>query len=51
MAAVAHILLLGCASSPPMLREEADPQVQACPKEVPEGARCVRGQDRLLRII
>lgn len=50
MAAVARTLLLGCASSPPMPRE-ADPQVQARAKEVPEGARCLRGQDRLLRII
>jgi pimeloyl-ACP methyl ester carboxylesterase len=42
--AVASALLLGCASSPPAPKEAA-PLAQACPKGVPEGARCLRGQD------
>ena len=36
-------VLAGCASPPPA--PEAPPQAAACPKEVPAGARCLRGQD------
>ena len=36
--------LVGCAS-PPAPPVEAAPVVQACPAGVPEGARCLRGQD------
>ena len=38
------LVLAGCAS-PPTLPPEAPPQAQACPPGVPEGARCLRGQD------
>jgi pimeloyl-ACP methyl ester carboxylesterase len=38
------LLLTVCASQPPAPAETA-PQAQACPKGVPEGARCLRGQD------
>jgi pimeloyl-ACP methyl ester carboxylesterase len=41
--AAAAVLLAGCASPPPA--PEAPPQSVACPKEVPAGARCLRGQD------
>ncbi|TAG24871.1 MAG: hypothetical protein EAZ37_14845 [Burkholderiales bacterium] len=34
-------LLSGCASAP----KEAAPLAQACPEGVPQGARCLRGQD------
>lgn len=37
-------VLAGCAS-PPAPPLEAPPQAQACPPGVPEGARCLRGQD------
>ncbi len=40
----ASVLLAGCAS-PPAGLPEAPPQAQACPLGVPEGARCLRGQD------
>lgn len=36
--------LAGCASPPPA-PPEAPPQAQACPPGVPDGARCLRGQD------
>lgn len=36
--------LAGCASAPPV-PPEAPPLAQACPPGVPEGARCLRGQD------
>ena len=36
--------LLGCASAPPAPRQPA-PVAQTCPKGVPEGASCLRGQD------
>lgn len=42
--AIALMLLAAC-STPPALRPEAPPQAQACPAGVPEGARCLRGQD------
>ena len=42
--AAAALVLAGCASTP-AFPPEAKPQVQACPKGVPEGARCLRGQD------
>ena len=38
------LVLAGCAS-PPSSPLEAPPQAQACPQGVPEGARCLRGQD------
>jgi pimeloyl-ACP methyl ester carboxylesterase len=38
------LLLSGCAS-PPAVPPEAAPTAQACPKGVPDGARCLRGQD------
>ncbi len=37
-------LLAGCASTPPHSPEVA-PKAAACPAGVPEGARCLRGQD------
>lgn len=40
----ALLALAGCAS-PPAAPPEAPPQAQACPAGVPEGARCLRGQD------
>lgn len=36
--------LLGCAGAP-TAKPELAPQAQACPVGVPEGARCLRGQD------
>ncbi len=42
--ATALLILSGCAS-PPAAPPEAPPQAQACPKGVPDGARCLRGQD------
>ncbi len=42
------LTLAACASppaAPPAFPPEAPPQAQACPKGVPEGARCLRGQD------
>jgi pimeloyl-ACP methyl ester carboxylesterase len=42
--AAAALVLAGCASTP-AFPPEAPPQAQACPKGVPEGARCLRGQD------
>ena len=42
---VASLSLLAACASPPAAPPEAAPQVQACPKGVPEGARCLRGQD------
>jgi pimeloyl-ACP methyl ester carboxylesterase len=41
---LALLALAGCASAP-SAPPEAPPQAQACPKGVPEGARCLRGQD------
>jgi len=38
------LVLAGCAS-PPAAPSEAPPQAQACPAGVPDGARCLRGQD------
>lgn len=38
------LLLAGCASGP-VAPPEAAPVAQACPAGVPEGARCLRGQD------
>ena len=38
------LVLAGCAS-PPAAPSEAAPQAQACPAGVPDGARCLRGQD------
>lgn len=40
----AALLVAACASQPPVPAEAA-PQAQACPKGVPDGARCLRGQD------
>jgi pimeloyl-ACP methyl ester carboxylesterase len=40
----AILSLVGCAS-PPVIPVEAAPVAQACPDGVPEGARCLRGQD------
>jgi pimeloyl-ACP methyl ester carboxylesterase len=37
------LTLFGCAKPP--APPEAPPQVQACPAGLPEGARCLRGQD------
>jgi pimeloyl-ACP methyl ester carboxylesterase len=37
------LMLFGCAKPP--APPEAPPQVQACPAGLPEGARCLRGQD------
>jgi pimeloyl-ACP methyl ester carboxylesterase len=42
--AAAALLLAGCASQAPA-PAEAPPQAQACPAGVPDGARCLRGQD------
>jgi pimeloyl-ACP methyl ester carboxylesterase len=42
------LMLAGCVSPPastPAWPPEAPPQAQACPAGVPEGARCLRGQD------
>lgn len=39
------LLLLAACASPPAPPPEAAPQAQACPEGVPEGARCLRGQD------
>lgn len=41
---ISILVLAGCAS-PPVLPPEAPPQAQACPPGVPDGARCLRGQD------
>jgi hypothetical protein len=41
----ATALLLAACASPPPAPAEAAPQAQVCPKGVPEGARCLRGQD------
>ena len=38
------LVLTGCASAPAVSLETA-PQAQACPLGVPEGVRCLRGQD------
>lgn len=43
--AAALPLLAGCAVAPPSGPPEAPPVAQACPAGVPEGARCLRGQD------
>lgn len=43
-AALAFAALAGCAAYPPAA-PEAPPQAVACPAEVPQGARCLRGQD------
>lgn len=40
----AALALAGCASAP-SAPPEAAPQAQACPPGVPDGARCLRGQD------
>jgi pimeloyl-ACP methyl ester carboxylesterase len=48
LAAASLGLLTACASplpEPPSLPNEAPPQAKACPQGVPEGARCLRGQD------
>lgn len=42
---VTSILFLAACASPPAAPAEAAPQAQACPPGVPEGARCLRGQD------
>ncbi len=42
--ALSALVLAGCAS-PPAAAPEAPPTAQACPPGVPEGARCLRGQD------
>ena len=42
--ATSMLLLAGCAS-PPAAPPEAPPLAQACPAGVPDGARCLRGQD------
>jgi pimeloyl-ACP methyl ester carboxylesterase len=39
------LLLAGCAAPPPAASPEAAPLAQACPADVPAGARCWRGQD------
>ena len=39
------LLLLAACTTPPVLPPEVPPQAQACPAGVPEGARCLRGQD------
>jgi pimeloyl-ACP methyl ester carboxylesterase len=44
LAGATALLLAACASRPPTPAEAA-PQAQACPMGVPEGARCLRGQD------
>ena len=44
LAGATALLLAACASQPPA-PPEAAPQALACPKGVPEGARCLRGQD------
>ncbi len=41
---VLSLVLTGCASAP-ILQLEAAPQANICPQGVPEGARCLRGQD------
>ena len=41
-------LFLAACASPPAAPPEAPPQAQACPTGVPEGARCLRGQDSAL---
>jgi pimeloyl-ACP methyl ester carboxylesterase len=38
------LIITGCSALPPAPLEVA-PQSQACPEHVPEGARCLRGQD------
>lgn len=40
------VLAAGCASAPP-ISPEAAPVAAACPKGVPDGARCLRGEDSL----
>lgn len=42
--ALSVALLAGCATAPPEIAEIA-PAAAPCPKGVPEGARCLRGQD------
>jgi pimeloyl-ACP methyl ester carboxylesterase len=42
------LLLAACVGAPPAFPPETPPQAQACPKGVPEGARCLRGQDSAL---
>lgn len=39
------MLAAACTTAPPASRHEAPPAVAACPKGVPEGARCWRGVD------
>jgi pimeloyl-ACP methyl ester carboxylesterase len=39
------ITIAGCATSPLAAPPETAPQAQVCPQGVPEGARCLRGQD------
>ena len=41
----APLVLLAACASPPAPPPEAPPLAQACPPGVPEGARCLRGQD------
>jgi hypothetical protein len=40
---VAAALVAGCTTTPPI--QEAAPQPHACPKEMPEGTRCLAGRD------
>ena len=44
LASLLGLVLAGCAL-PPATPAEAAPAAQACPKGVPDGARCLRGQD------
>lgn len=39
------VLMLTACASPPAASPEAAPLAQACPAGVPQGARCLRGQD------
>jgi pimeloyl-ACP methyl ester carboxylesterase len=41
----AALLALAACANPPAQPPEAAPVAQACPKGVPDGARCLRGQD------
>ncbi len=41
----ATVFFLAACASPPAAPPETPPQAQACPAGVPEGARCLRGQD------
>ena len=47
LACVAALLMAGCAVQPPVppMPPEAAPLAEACPAGVPDGARCLRGQD------